>query len=346
MAHQFIIGLSPDFRSQGLEEVEGYVRDLIGETEGVTYDWLPEMGDVAHSDIIDRVDAVLSLGIGYNAASFIGLERLALIARWGVGYDMIDMDAGTAAGVAVAITPGGIGPSVAEGALTLVLALLKRLPQKDLAVRQGQWRGDLPEFGHTTSGIVLGSVGLGNIGADFMRLAGVFRFPRRLAHDPFVAPERAQALGVELVDLDTLLRECDVVAVNCPLNEHTRRLIGAREIGLMKSTAYLVNTARGPIVDQAALVAALREGRLAGAGLDVLEKEPPDRDDPILRLDNVILAPHAIAWTKEMMWDVTAEAIGHCLTLARGDVPSHVVNRTVLDHPLFRAKLERFGSIV
>lgn len=342
---QFIIGLSPDFHSEGLAEVEGYVKDLLQDAEGVTYRWLPEMGNVARAEAIDQVDAVLSLGIGYTPASFESLERLALIARWGVGYDMIALDACTAAGVAVAITPGGIGPSVAEGALTLVLALLKRLPEKDRAVRRGKWRGDLPDFGHTTSGIVLGTVGLGNIGAEFMRLAGVFRFPRRLAHDPFVPPERAQALEVELVDLDTLMRECDVVAVNCPLNDHTRHLIGAREIGLMKPTAYLANTARGPIVDQAALVDALRQGHIAGAGLDVLEKEPPDADDPILGLDNVILAPHAVAWTREMMWDVTAEAIGHCLTLSGGDVPKHVVNRAVLDHPLFRAKVERFGGM-
>jgi len=345
MYESFVIGLTPDFRAEGLDYVEGYVRELIRGTPGVTCRWLPEMGNVCRADVIDQVDAVISLGIGYNAASFAGLQRLALIARWGVGYDMIDLDACTAAGVAVAITPGGIGPSVAEGALTLVLALLRRLPQKDAVVRRGQWRAALSQFGHSTSGIVLGSVGLGNIGAEFMRLAQAFHFPRRLAHDPFVAPEKAQALGVELVDLDTLLRQCDVVAVNCPLNEQTRHLIGAREIGLMKPTAYLVNTARGPIVDQAALTEALQEGRLAGAALDVLEQEPPDPQDPILRLDNVIFAPHAIAWSTEMAHDVTEEDVRACLSVARGEVPDHIVNRPVLDHPAFRAKLARFGGM-
>ncbi|MGI6209154.1 MAG: NAD(P)-dependent oxidoreductase [Anaerolineae bacterium] len=343
MAH-FTIGLSPDFRSQGLAYVENYVRDLVDTVEGVEYVWLPEMGRAVRAADADQVDAVLSLGISWPASSFEGLSRLALIARWGVGYDMIDVDACTAAGVALAITPGGIGPSVAEGAFTLVLALLKRVPEKDRAVRQGLWRGDLPEFGHNTSGIVLGTVGLGNIGSEFMRLARVFRFPRLLAYDPYVAPEKAKALGVELVDLDTLMAESDVVAINCLLNEQTRGLIGARQIALMKPTAYLVNTARGPIVDQAALTAALQEGRIAGAGLDVLAKEPPDPDDPILKLDNVIFAPHAIAWTTEMIKDVTEEACRACLAVARGEVPAHVVNRTVLDHPLFRAKLDRFGG--
>ncbi|NPV09545.1 MAG: dehydrogenase [Anaerolineae bacterium] len=345
MTQEFIIGLSPDFRSEGLAYVEDYVRSVVGANEGMRYVWLPEMGDTAQAEEIGRVDAVLSLGIRYSARSFEGVQRLALIARWGVGYDMIDVDACTAAGVAIAIAPRAIGPSVAEGALTLTLALLKRLPEKDRAVRQGLWRGDLPEFGHSTRGIVLGSVGLGNIGSEFMRLAGVFRFPRLLAHDPFVSREKAEALGVELVDLDTLMAECDVVAINCPLNEQTRHLIGARELALMKPTAYLVNTARGPIVDQAALTEALRQGRLAGAGLDVLEKEPPDPDDPILKLNNVILAPHAIAWTTELTRDLTEEACQACLAVARGEVPEHVANPNVLDHPLFRAKLERFGGV-
>ncbi len=346
MESRFEIGLSPDFRSQGLAYVEEYVRDLVSAAPGVTYSWLPDEGPTAAPAQIDRADAVLSLGIGYSAESFRGVERLALIARWGVGYDMIDVDACTAAGVAIAITPKGIGPSVAEGAFTLVLALLKRLPEKDRAVRAGLWRGDLPQFGHTTSGITLGSVGLGNIGGEFMRLAGAFPFPRRLAYDPFVSPERARELGVELVDLDTLLRESDVVAVNCPLTEDTRHLIGARELALMKPTAYLVNTARGPIVDQKALTESLRRGRLAGAGLDVLEQEPPPRDEELLGFDNVILAPHAIAWTTEMMRAVTEEACRACLSLAEGDVPPNIVNLNVLDHPLFRAKLDRFRGTI
>jgi phosphoglycerate dehydrogenase-like enzyme len=344
MSEGFLIGLTADFRDQGLSFVESYVKDMVAADGSVAYTWLPAMHSGALTQEIDRCDAVLSLAIPYTASSFSGLSRLALIARWGVGYDMIDVPACTAAGVALAITPNGIRSPVAEGALTLVLALLKRLPEKDRAVRAGQWRGDLPDFGHSTSGIVLGSIGLGNIGAEFMRLAGAFSFQRLLAYDPYVSPAKASQFRAELVDLDTLLGESDIVAVHCPLNEHTRHLIGERELGLMKRSAYLVNTARGAIVDQKALFRALQARRIAGAGLDVLEQEPPDPDDPLLRLDNVILSPHAIAWTHEEMRDVTVEACQACIDLAHGRLPRNLVNPEVVESALFQAKLARIRA--
>lgn len=344
MSYQFTIGLTGDFRSQGLEYIEEYVRDALAGKPDIEHVWLPEMGREVIPAEIDRCDAVLSLAIRYTAASFEGLNRLALIARWGVGYDMIDVDACTAAGVALAITPNGVRRPVAEGALTLALALLKRMPDKDRAVRRGLWRGDLQDLGRTTTGVVLGSVGLGNIGAEFMRLAGVFHFRRLLAYDPFVPTERAEQLGVELVDMDTLFREADVVAVNCPLSAETHHLVGERQISLMKPTAYLVNTARGAIVDQAALTRALQEGRIAGAGLDVLEQEPPDPADPLLGMENVILAPHAIAWSSDLVREVTEESCQACIDLAEGNLPRSIVNRTVLDHPAFQSKLDRIGG--
>ena len=345
MAEPMLVGLSPDFLAQGQALVASSVRERLADVPRIDYLWLPDMGPSAVPEEIDGVDAVLSLGIRYPASSFGGLRRLALISRWGVGYDMIDVEACTSAGVALAIAPESITRPVAEGALTLTLALLKRLPDKDQAVRQGRWRGQLPAFGHSSTGVVLGCIGLGNIGGEFMRLARAFAFRRLLAHDPFVPPERAQELGAELVDLDILLRQSDVVAIHCPLSEGTYHLIGERELRLMKPTAYLVNTARGPIVDQAALTAALREGTIAGAGLDVLEKEPPDPDDPLLQLDNVIFAPHAIAWTEELMHELTLEALQACIDLASGHLPQNIVNSEVVDHPGFQAKLARIGGL-
>lgn len=342
MAREFVVGMTADYVTQGLSYVEPWAREILEAVPGVSLRWLPAMGDAVLAAEADRCDAILSLAIGYKASSFAGVERLVVISRWGVGYDMIDVAACTSAGVAIAITPNGVRAPVAEGAITLTLALLKRVPEKDRTVRRGRWRGDLLDLGHATSGVVLGSVGLGNIGLEFMRMAAGFHFRRLIAYDPFVATNRAAAAGVELVDLDTLLRECDVVAVNCPLNEHTRHLLGERELALMKPTAYLVNTARGPIVDQAALTRALGEGRLAGAGLDVLEKEPPDPDDPLLAMDNVILAPHAIAWSAEMSRSVTEEACQACLEVARGEVPHALANPAVLEKSSFQAKLARF----
>ncbi|MHB0877416.1 MAG: NAD(P)-dependent oxidoreductase [Anaerolineae bacterium] len=344
MAGDFVVGMTADFVTQGLDYVEGWAREAFATVPGISLVWLPPMGRAVVAEEADHCDAILSLAIGYTAASFAGLKRLALISRWGVGYDMIDVAACTAAGVAIAITPNGVRAPVAEGAMTLTLALLKRLPEKDRAVRAGQWRGDIPDLGHSTSGIALGSVGLGNIGLEFMRMASGFHFRRRLAYDPFIAPDRAASLGIELVDLDTLLRESDVVAINCPLGERTYHLIGERELALMKPTAYLVNTARGPIVDQAALTRALREHRIAGAGLDVLEQEPPDPADPILALDNVILAPHAIAWGAEFARDLTTEACQACIDVSHGQPPRAIANRAVLESPAFQAKLARWGG--
>jgi phosphoglycerate dehydrogenase-like enzyme len=166
-------------------------------------------------------------------------------------------------------------------------------------------------------------------------------FARILAFDPYANAEQAARLGVELVELAELLQEADFLCVNCPLTPETRHLIGPRELGLMKPTAYLVNTARGPIVDEAALARALAEGGIAGAALDVFEEEPLPADSPLHALENVVLSPHAIAWTDELVALNGSGACESALAVLRGEVPLHVANMEVLERPGFRAKLER-----
>jgi phosphoglycerate dehydrogenase-like enzyme len=167
-------------------------------------------------------------------------------------------------------------------------------------------------------------------------------FHRFLACDPFVTQEQVKDLGVEMVDMDALFRESDFVSVNTFLNDSTRGLVGERHFRMMKPTAYFINTARGPIVQHHALVKALKEKWIAGAGIDVFPSEPPPKDDPLFELDNVIVAPHALAWTKNIMRDNGIEACGHVLKVARGEVPDSVVNREVVERPGFRKKLERY----
>ena len=147
-------------------------------------------------------------------------------------------------------------------------------------------------------GRTLGSIGIGNIGAELFRMAKPFDM-KFIAHDPFADKAVAAELGIELVSMEDVFRRADVLCVNCPLTPETKHLVNAERLALMKPTAYLINTARGPIVDQKALTKVLTERRIAGAGLDVLESEPPDPNDPILKLDNVILAPHALCWTDQ-----------------------------------------------
>jgi phosphoglycerate dehydrogenase-like enzyme len=165
-----------------------------------------------------------------------------------------------------------------------------------------------------------------------------------IAHDPFANKAVATELGVRLVDLDTVFRESDIVAVNCPLSAETHHIVNAQKIALMKPTAYLINTARGPIVDQKALTKALQEHRIAGAGLDVLEKEPPDADDPILRLDNVTLAPHALCWTDQCFAGIGASDVRTVIEVMHGRAPATVVNRAVLESERWRARLADYAS--
>ena len=288
-------------------------------------------------------DALLVLAPRVTAASLEGADRLAVLARFGVGYDSVDVPACTARDVLLTITPDGVRRPVAAAVLTLLLALTHKLLVKDRLTRAGRWAEKLDHMGQGVTGRTLGIIGLGNIGRDVIVLARPFGM-RFLAFDPYLTPEQAAAAGAELVDLETLLRRSDYVSVNCALTPETRHLLDAERLALMQPTAYLINTARGPIVDQRALYEALSNGRLAGAGLDVFEQDPVDPGDPILTLDNVIVAPHAICWTDECFLGIGRSACESILDVAAGRVPRHVVNREVLDSPTLRAKLRRYAE--
>jgi phosphoglycerate dehydrogenase-like enzyme len=266
-------------------------------------------------------------------------RRLKLIARFGVGYDTVDVPALTENGVLLTITPDGVRRPVASSALTFILMLAHRVMIKDRLVRENRWTERTNHMGTGLSGRVLGSLGVGNIGSELFRLAMPFAM-RHLACDPYVTQESVAPLGVKLVDPDTLLRESDFVCVNCPLTEETRHLIGARQFALMKPTAFFINTARGPIVDQKALTKALQERRIGGAGLDVFDPEPPPADDPILKLDNVILAPHALCWTDQCFAGIGASDVKAVLDVMHGRDPVGIVNRPVLSTPAWRKRLD------
>ena len=253
------------------------------------------------------------------------------------------MEACTAAGIAVGITPDGVRRPVAASVLTFILALSGKLIVKDTLVRGGP-ANFTQRSDHMGTGLVgrtLGSIGLGNIGAEVFRLCSPLDM-RFIAHDPYIDPSSARELDVELTDLDTVFRDSDFLSINVPLSDETLHLVNEARLKLMKSSAYLINTSRGPVVDQDALVSALKAGIIAGAGLDVFDPEPPNADDPLLALDNVILTPHALCWTDQCFAGIGAQDLEHVFSIKRGVHPSVLVDPKVIDNPEFKIKLEHF----
>lgn len=278
-----------------------------------------------------------------TAYSLSGGVRLGLIARFGVGYDRVDVGACSANSVALTIAPDGVRHSVAVAIITLILSLATHLRSKDIIVRKGPagWRKRFQYCGLGLLSRTLGTIGLGNIGAEMCRLARPFGL-QLVAYDPYVAPRTAEALGVDLVSsLDDLFCRADFLAVNCPLTAETRGLVGARLLALMKPHAFLINTARGEIIDQTALVSILREGRIGGAGLDVFAQEPVPEQDPLLSLDNVILAPHSLAVTDQQIAESSKRVAVSVLAFVAGRIPENVVNPSVLDDPEWLVKRAR-----
>ncbi|HVR75427.1 MAG TPA: hydroxyacid dehydrogenase [Planctomycetota bacterium] len=338
MPEAFRVGVTRDFlKPDGTFGFGDAGFDLL-DAPGIEWKYLAEDAGELRADDVRGQDALLVLAPRVTAASLEGADRLAIVARFGVGYDNIDVEACTKRGVILTITPEGVRRPVAAGAVAFLLALAHKLLVKDRLTRAGRWAEKLDFIGMGITGRTLGLIGLGNIGREVIELVRPFGM-RHLAHDPYAAEPRPP--GVELVPLDRLLAESDFVCITCALTPETRHLMDARRIALMKPSAYLINVARGPIVDQQALTEALQRGRIRGAGLDVFEKEPIDPRDPLLSLENVILTPHAVSWTDECFRDVGRSAIRGILEVASGRPPRHVVNKQVLEDPRLKAKMER-----
>ncbi len=272
-----------------------------------------------------------------------GAANLVVIGRSGAGYDKIDLDACTDNDVALFNAPLALNHSTASSALLFMLALAKRLPQQERITRADRWDLQSAVMGSELPGRTLGIVGLGHSGRELVRLAAPFAM-RVLAYSPHADAAEAARLGVRLTTLEEVLREADFISLHCRLTEASRVMIGAPQFALMKRGVYFINVARGELVDQAALIEALRSGHVAGAGLDVFEQEPLPLDDPLLTLDNVIVTPHWSASTTDV-WQATSRAmIDGMLRAACGLAPDNVVNTAVLARPGFQAKLARFAE--
>jgi D-3-phosphoglycerate dehydrogenase len=341
---KFRVALSGDFRKpDGSPTYPDFDLEPLRNAPGVDMAYL-DAANPLRAEQLEDIDALILLAHRFETGSVPKNGRLAIVARFGVGYDTVDVDACTRAGIALVITPDGVRRPVAVSVVTLMLALTGKLMIKDRLTREAA-AGYARRSDHMGVGLVgrtLGLLGIGNIGAEVFRMAKPFDM-RFIAHDPYADENVVRELGIELVTLEDLFRRSDIFSVNCPLTPQTRHIVNAERLALMKPTAYLINTARGPIVDQKALTEVLKGRRIAGAGLDVLEEEPPQADDPILDLDNVILAPHALCWTDQCFAGNGAADVRAVLDVQHGREPRGIVNREVLASDLWRRRLAEFG---
>ncbi len=295
------------------------------------------------NEFFSDVDAFL--GVGGGSGMMVTREMLEAGKKLRVGVspiigtENIDVEAATELGIVIGF---GAAPEnflgVAEAVVMLAAALVKRLPAKWQAVRDGGWRVD--SGGHMLQNSTVGLIGFGNIGQAVAKRLKPWDC-RIIASDPYGRPDVARELGVELVDSDTLLRESDVVSIMVTLGDSTHHLIGERELSLMKATAYLINTARGPCVDEKALIRALDENRLAGAGIDVWEQEPADRTNPLRKNDKVITTAHNIGHSEELYERLPYLAAENLTRGLQGLEPVCVRNPEVL--PRWHERLQRLG---
>lgn len=299
-----------------------FVEHYIPQSEG---EWIEKIRD---ADILIGPQVELVTEKVINAG-----EKLKMIQVFNVGYENIDVKAATKKGIMVCNLPEINAESVAQMALGLILALSRRIVEADKSMKTGEWRRN-PYYVSDFSGFelwekTLGIIGLGAIGARVALKARLAFNMKILAYDPFVPSERSQIFGVKMVDLRTLLKKSDVVSIHCPLTKQTYHMIGERELSLMKRPAILINTARGAIIDERALIKCLKNKLIWGAGLDVYEEEPLKEESPLRKMHNVILTPH-IASITEIVDKIFNEGIINVIDFLKGRRPKKIVNPEVL----------------
>ena len=293
---------------------------------------------------IAKVDGLIVLRPWVTKSTFAsGADDLFVIGRSGAGNDKIDINACTEHGVALFNAPLALNHATASSALLFMLALAKRLFAQDSVTRHGRWERQAEVLGSEIMGRTLGIVGLGQSGRELVRLVAPFQM-KVLAYSPHADAAQAHALDVRLASLEEVMRQSDFVSLHCRLNEATRGLISDRAIALMKPSAYFINVGRGELVDQQALTLALRDRKIAGAGLDVFDVEPLPVDDPLIGLDNVILTPHWSASTSDVWIETGREMALGMKRASSGRVPENVVNPEVLKSSKFFKKLARFAE--
>ena len=306
------------------------VREVVSRTAPRELDlhFATSYDDAEQQSLVENAEFLLPGWAAVTATMLGHAKKLRMIQKWGIGYDRIDVDAARKLGIPLAITAGSNAGPVAELAIALMLAVYRRIPYVDRAMRQGLWpKAEMRETCFQIAGKTVGLVGFGNIGRMLARRlqgfdARVIYFDARPADR-----ETESALKVSYMSLDALLAQSDIVSLHAPFTPQTAKMINAASIAAMKDGAILINTARGELVDESALFAALCSGKLRGAGLDAFDPEPPARDNPLLTLDQVVVTPHAGGGVFDNVEHVAQHALGNIMRFLRGEplAPADVV---------------------
>lgn len=292
--------------------------------------YIGKLGEVDLEKVLPAQVALASSGVSYNAALFQQLPNLRMVQRTGIGVDNVNLDDATAHGVVVGNTPDGPTESTAEHTVAILLNLAKRVKQGNDNLAAGKFGPRTgPLLGMEVEGKTLGLVGLGRIGRRVAQICRNGFGMRVVAYDPYVTAEQASQMGVELTDLDSVIRQGDFVSLHVPVTPETNRLMNAERIGQMKHGAYLINCARGPLVDPVALVEAVDSGHLGGAGIDVFDPEPPLVGDVLRNHPLIVATPHSATVTTEGRVRIEQMAVERVLTFFRGERPADVVNPAV-----------------
>lgn len=303
-------------------------REIIAAAGAELFDYQCRNGDGLIAATQDA-DAVIVQYAAMTADVIEHLQHCKVILKYGIGVNNIDVEAAAKKGIAVCNVPDYGIDEVANQSIAFLLALAKKLPIVTRALRGGDWsvRAAVPLF--RLSGAVLGLVGFGRIPQDVARKMLGFGM-RVIAYDPYASPEEAARMGVTLVDFDTLCRKSDFISLHCPLTKETTHLIDREALSKMKPTAFLINTARGPVVSEPDLIAALEAGALAGAALDVFEDEPLAQSSPLLKLEHVICTPHCAWYSEEAIATLQRKAAEEVVHVLAGNPPRSCVNRAAL----------------
>jgi len=334
----FRIALTGDFQKDEKIIYPDFDLTQLKAASGIEYHFFTEHKSEIDPEQLKSFQGVIVLTPRVTSHSLSQSQNLLAVSRFGVGYDGVDVSACTKADVVLCTTVGAPDRPVAEATVGWMIALGHRTIIKDKLLRKGLWNERSKYMGGELRDRTLGIIGLGGIGSVVIELLRSFGMKQPLVYDPFMDDNKAENLGVKKVELQELMKLSDFITLHCPLNEHTRNLISHSELDLMKSSSFIINTARGGIINEDALFNALSQKKIAGAALDCFNDEPVIKPNRFSKLDNVILAPHSIAWTQELFRDMGKKCSQHMIDIANGIRPQGVINPEVFDRPTFQEK--------